>query len=85
MTATKNTSASKIEVLRIGCSEKSQFTILAFGAANGQHILCAIMFAAKTMLDTWVIGFDPFIEWIRHESNLDGNTEESRQYTILPE
>jgi hypothetical protein len=42
------------------------------------------MFAAKTMLDTWVMGFDPFIEWIRHESNLDGNTEESRQYTILP-
>jgi len=34
----------------------AHFTVLGFTAANGNPIMCAIIFAAKTLEDEWVLG-----------------------------
>jgi hypothetical protein len=38
------------------------FTVLGFTAATGEPPLCAIIFAAETLKQEWVTGFDPFAE-----------------------
>ena len=48
----------------------AHFTVLGFTAANGEPLLCAILFAAKSMKREWVTGFDPFADWIRNEKTL---------------
>ena len=40
--------------------EDAHFTGLGFTAANGNPIMCATIFAAKTLEDEWVFGLDPF-------------------------
>jgi hypothetical protein len=42
-----------------------------FTAANGEPLLCAIIFAAKSMKREWETGFDPFAEWIGSEDNIE--------------
>jgi len=54
------------------------FTILGFTAASGDPIMCAIIFAAKTMKSEWVLGFDPFVEWIGEENNVEENMGEGK-------
>ena len=49
------------------------FTVLGFTAASGDPIMCAIIFASKTMKQEWVLGFDPFVEWIGEENNVEEN------------
>ena len=49
------------------------FTVLGFTAGNGEPIMCAIIFAAKTMKHEWVLGFDPFSEWIGDENDVNQN------------
>jgi hypothetical protein len=49
------------------------FTVLGFTAANGEPIMCAIIFAAKSMKQEWTLGFDPFVEWIGDESEIEKN------------
>ena len=39
--------------------------VLGFTAANGNPIMCAIIFAAKTLEDEWGLGLDPFAEWVQ--------------------
>ena len=52
----------------------AHFTVLGFTAANGNPIMCAIIFAAKTLEDEWVLGLDPFAEWVGDENNLLANS-----------
>jgi hypothetical protein len=54
-------------------TKDSHFTILGFTAADGHPLMCAIIFAAKSLREEWVMGFDPFTEWIGDETNLDEN------------
>jgi hypothetical protein len=54
-------------------TKDAHFTVLGFTAANGELLLCAIIFAAKSMKREWVTGFDPFAEWIGNEGNFEQN------------
>jgi hypothetical protein len=58
----------------------SHFTVLGFTAADGDPLMCAIIFAAKSLREEWVLGFDPFTEWIGDENNLNENWGEGKQY-----
>jgi hypothetical protein len=53
------------------------FMVLGFTAANGELIMCAIIFAAKSMKQDWTLAFDPFVEWIGDES-------EMKKYRVWP-
>jgi hypothetical protein len=35
--------------------------------------MCAIIFAAKEMEESWVLGFDPSAEWIGHSDDIEAN------------
>jgi hypothetical protein len=54
-------------------TKDAHFTVLGFTAANGEPIMCAIIFAAKTMKEEWALGYDPFIDWIGNEENISEN------------
>jgi hypothetical protein len=54
-------------------TKDAHFTILGFTAANGEPIMCVIIFAAKTMKEEWALGYDPFIDWIRNEQDISEN------------
>jgi hypothetical protein len=41
-------------------TKDAHFTVLGFTAANGEPVVSAIIFAAKSMHDDWRTGFDPF-------------------------
>ena len=43
-------------------TKDSHFTVLGFTAADGNPLMCAIIFAAKSLREEWVMGFDPFTE-----------------------
>ena len=58
----------------------AHFTVLGFTAANGNPIMCAIIFAAKTLEDEWVLGLDPFAEWVGDENNLLANNGKKKRY-----
>ncbi len=45
-------------------TKDAHFTVLGFTVATGEPLLCAIIFAAKTLKQEWVTGFDPFAEWV---------------------
>jgi hypothetical protein len=47
--------------------------VLDFTTANGEPIMCTIFFAAKSMKQEWMLGFDPFVEWIGDESEIEKN------------
>jgi hypothetical protein len=48
--------------------------------ANGELLLRAIIFAAKSMKREWVTGFDPFAEWIGNEDNFKKNCGDDKPY-----
>ena len=54
-------------------TKDSHFTVLGFTVTNGKSIMYAIMFTAKTMKHEWVLGFDPFSEWIGDENDVNQN------------
>ena len=53
----------------------SHFTVLGFSAANGEPVMCAVIFSAKSSLcEEWVIGFNASAPWIGANDNVDANT-----------
>ena len=55
-------------------TKDSNFTVLGFTAANGMPLICAIIFAAKEMEESWVLGFDPSADLIGDENDVARNT-----------
>ena len=45
-------------------TKDSHFTVLGFTAATGEPVMCAIIFAAKHLCESWVLGFNAAAEWI---------------------
>jgi hypothetical protein len=45
-------------------TKDSHFTVLGFMAATGEPVMCAIIFAAKHLCESWVLGFNAAAEWI---------------------
>jgi hypothetical protein len=66
-------------------TKDAHFTILGFTAANGKPLVCAIIFAAKTLKDEWKTGFNPFVEWIGDEEDIDKNVGEGKALPRGPE
>jgi hypothetical protein len=46
--------------------------------------MCAIIFAAKEMEESWVLGFDPTADLIGDENNVARNTGRGRRYPRGP-
>jgi len=65
-------------------TKDAHFTVLGFTAANGEPLLCAIIFAAKSMKREWETGFDPFAEWIGSEDNIEENCGDNKPYPFGP-
>jgi hypothetical protein len=38
---------------------------------NGKLLMCAIIFAAKSVNDDWKTGFDPLVQWIGEEHEIE--------------
>ncbi len=47
--------------------------------------MCALIFAAKAIKDEWIVGFDPFVEWIGGENDIQENMGEGKVYPMGPE
>jgi hypothetical protein len=88
---TSQTKDSQVQGQTYLCSKDSQppkwastkdghFTVLGFTAANGEPLLCAIIFAAKTMRHKWVTGFDSQMEWIGDEQGIEASSGNGRAY-----
>jgi len=65
-------------------TKDAHFTVLGFTAADGKPLLCAIIFAAKTMKHEWVTGFDPLAEWIGDEQDVEANSGDEKTYPYGP-
>ena len=55
-------------------TKDSHFTVLGFTAATGEPVMCAIIFTAKQLCESWVLGFNATAEWIGTDDNVEGNT-----------
>ncbi len=62
-----------------GCS----FHYPRFPAANREPVMCAIIFAAKSMHDDWRTGFDLFAEWVGDPDNLEANIGDGKLLLLL--
>ncbi len=66
-------------------TKDAHFTVLGFTAANGKPLMCAIIFAAKSLKEEWRLGFDPFMEWIGEEDDYeDRNNEQQPKMRTSP-
>jgi hypothetical protein len=65
-------------------TKDAHFTVLGFTAANGDPLLCAIIFAAKTLKGEWITGFDPLAEWIGDEQDIEANSDDGKAYPYGP-
>ena len=65
-------------------TKDSDFTVLAFTAATGAPVMCAIIFAAKEMDESWVLGFDPDADWHGDENNIIGNAGRGKRFPMGP-
>jgi hypothetical protein len=65
-------------------TKDSHFTVLGFTAATGIPLMCAIIFAAKELDASWVLGLDPTAEWIGDDDNLEGNAGRGKRYPMGP-
>ena len=66
-------------------TKDAHFTVLGFTAANGKPLMCAIIFAAKSLKEEWRLGFDPFVEWIGEEDDVSQNVGEGKAMPEGPE
>ena len=55
-------------------TKDSHFTVLGFTAATGEPVMCAIIFAAQTMCESWVLGFNASATWIGGDDDIRSNT-----------
>jgi hypothetical protein len=65
-------------------TKDAHFTVLGFTAASGEPLLCAIVFAAKTLKHDWITGFDQFAVWVGDEDNFEENCGDGRTYPFGP-
>ena len=65
-------------------SKDSHFTVLGFTAANGQPVMCAIIFAAKEMNDEWTLGLDPYVLLVGGEDDITSNAGRGKRYPMGP-
>ena len=65
-------------------TKDSHFTVLGFTAATGTPLMCAIIFAAKELDASWVLGLDPTAEWIGDDDNLEENAGRGKRYPMEP-
>ena len=66
-------------------TKDSHFTVLGFTTALGVPVMCSIIFAAKELHESWVLGFDATADWIGDEQNIDANTGGiGKQYPMGP-
>jgi hypothetical protein len=47
---------------------------LGFTAATGEPVMCAIIFAAQTLCESWVFGFNASATWIKGDDDVCSNT-----------
>ena len=55
-------------------TKDSHFTVLGFTAATGEPVMCAIIFAAQTLCESWVFGFNASATWIKGDDDVCSNT-----------
>jgi hypothetical protein len=55
-------------------TKDSHFTVLGFTAASGEPVMCAIIFSAKEMCESWVLGFNASAPWVGNDNNIRANT-----------
>jgi hypothetical protein len=55
-------------------TKDSHFTVLGFTAATGEPVMCAIIFSAKEMCRSWVLGLNASAPWEGDDKNLRANT-----------
>jgi hypothetical protein len=65
-------------------TKDTHFTVLGFTAANGDPLLCAMIIAAKTLKEEWIMGFDPLAEWIGDELDIEANSSDGKAYPYGP-
>jgi hypothetical protein len=58
--------------------------MLGFTAADGQPVMCAIIFAAKTFCEEWRTGFDTFAQWVGEPDDIAVNCGDGKQYPFGP-
>jgi hypothetical protein len=51
-------------------TKDSHFTVLGFTAATGEPVMCAIIFSAKEMCESWVLGFNALAPWVGDDNNV---------------
>ena len=67
------------------CTKDAHFTILGFTTGNGKPLMCAIIFAEKSVKDDRKTGFDPFVKWIGEEHEIEKNMGEGKALPLGPE
>jgi hypothetical protein len=66
-------------------TKDGHFTVLGFTAATGEPVMCAIIFAAKELDPSWVLGLDLFVPWIGEDNNdISANTGKGKRYPQGP-
>jgi hypothetical protein len=55
-------------------TKDSHFMVLGFTSATGEPIMCAIIFAAQPMCETWIMGFNASATWIGEDDDIRSNT-----------
>ena len=55
-------------------TKDSHFTVLGFTAASGEPVMCAIIFSAKEMCESWVLGLNASAPWVGDDNNIRANT-----------
>ena len=65
-------------------TKDSNFTVLGFTAANGMPLKCTIIFDAKEMKESWVLGFNPTVDLIGDKNDVTGNIGRGRRHPMGP-
>jgi hypothetical protein len=55
-------------------TKDSHFTVLGFTAATGKPVMCAVIFSAKEMCTSWVLGFNASAPWVGNNNDRKANT-----------
>jgi hypothetical protein len=55
-------------------TKDAHFNVLGFTTATGMPLMCCVIFAAKELEGSWVLGFDSNAAWVGDETNLEENT-----------
>jgi hypothetical protein len=68
----------------VASTKDAHFTVLGFTAANGNPVLCPIIFASKALEEEWVLGLDPFAACEGEEGDIQGYRGKGKRYPQGP-